>query len=149
MSDKPLSPSTCANFSFFKEMMKELRRVDDNIILGLNSTDTHSENACGEFFNRLATAYRKREEAVDYCLKVMDDEIDRKTNLLQQDPDDYDTQSSIFSDETKYGIGKDESWGSYYATGLVQNEHFFELIWHNVGNGLSTMILASSYATWA
>jgi hypothetical protein len=82
-------------------MMKELRRVDDNIILGLNSTDTHSENACGEFFNRLATAYRKREQAVDYCLKVMDDEIDRKTILLQQDPDDYDTQSSIFSDETK------------------------------------------------
>lgn len=82
-------------------MMKELRRVDDNIILGLNSTDTHSENACGEFFTRLATAYRKREQAVDYCLKVMDDEIDRKTILLQQDPDDYDTQSSIFSDETK------------------------------------------------
>ncbi|ORZ06075.1 caffeine-induced death protein 2 [Absidia repens] len=101
MSDKTLSPTTCSNFSFFKEMMKELRRVDDNIILGLNSTDTHSENACGDFFKRLATAYRKREEAVDYCLKVMDAEIDRKTILLQEDPDDYDTQSSIFSDETK------------------------------------------------
>ncbi|SAL99079.1 hypothetical protein [Absidia glauca] len=82
-------------------MMKELRKVDDNIILGLNSTDTHSENACGEFFNRLATAYTKREDAVDYCLKAMDDEIDRKSALLQQDPDDQDLQSSLFGDETK------------------------------------------------
>lgn len=81
--------------------MKELRRVDDNIILGLNSTDTHSENACGEFFTRLATAYQKREGAVDYCLKVMDSEIDRKSALLQQDPDDLDIQSSLFGDETK------------------------------------------------
>ncbi|KAI8098922.1 caffeine-induced death protein 2 [Halteromyces radiatus] len=101
MSDKPLTPSTCSNFSFFKDMLKELRRVDDNIILRLNSTDTHSEQACGDFFKQLASAYRKREDAVDYCLKVMDAEIDRKTNLLQQDPDDYDTQSSLFSDETK------------------------------------------------
>ncbi|KAI8336195.1 caffeine-induced death protein 2 [Chlamydoabsidia padenii] len=101
MSDKPLIPSTCFNFSFFKEMMNELRRVDDNIILGLNSTNTHSEHACGDFFNRLATSYKRREDAVDYCLKVMDSEIDRKSSLLQQDPDDLDIQSDLFADETK------------------------------------------------
>lgn len=52
------------------DIMKELRRVDDNIIPRLNSTDTHSEKACGEFFAQLAESYKKREEAVDYCLKV-------------------------------------------------------------------------------
>ncbi|ORX63188.1 hypothetical protein DM01DRAFT_1315019 [Hesseltinella vesiculosa] len=101
MTDTPLNASTCYNLSFFKEMMKELRRVDDNIILRLNGTDTHSENACGDFFSQLSAAYKKRDDAIDYCLKVMDDELDRKNKLLQEDPDDYDTQSSIFSDETK------------------------------------------------
>ena len=55
----------------FIEIMKELRRVDDNIIPRMNMTDTHSEKACGEFFSQLAESYRKRENAVDYCLKVL------------------------------------------------------------------------------
>lgn len=51
-------------------MMKEYRRVDDNIILRMNTTDTHSEAGCGEFFKQLADAYQKREDTVNYCLKV-------------------------------------------------------------------------------
>ncbi|CAO3650293.1 unnamed protein product [Cunninghamella blakesleeana] len=101
MSDKPLNPSTCYNLSFFKEIMKELRRVDDNIIPRLNSTDTHSEGACADFFKQLSSAYRKREQAVDYCLKVIDAEIEAKNKKLQEDPDDYEVQSGLFSDETK------------------------------------------------
>lgn len=50
--------------------MKELRRVDDNIIPRMNATDTHSEKACGQFFHQLAEAYQKRETAINYCLKV-------------------------------------------------------------------------------
>ncbi|KAI7860503.1 caffeine-induced death protein 2 [Circinella umbellata] len=101
MAEKRLNPSTCYNLSFFKEIMKELRRVDDNIIPRMNMTDTHSEKACGEFFSQLAESYRKRENAVDYCLKIMDEQIDKKTKLLEEDPDDFDTKSSLFSDETK------------------------------------------------
>ncbi|ORZ13952.1 caffeine-induced death protein 2 [Absidia repens] len=116
-SEKSLNPSSCSNFSFFKEFMKDLRRVDDNIINGLNSTDTHSENACGDFFNQLATAYKKREDAVTYCLNVMDSEIDRKSDILQNDPDDLDTQSSLFSDETKRRLIANEM----IVEGIVRN----------------------------
>ncbi|KAL1932809.1 hypothetical protein VTP01DRAFT_8487 [Rhizomucor pusillus] len=101
MAEKSLSPSTCYNLSFFKEIMKELRRVDDNIIPRLNSTDTHSQKACGQFFAELAEAYKKREEAVNYCLKVMDEQIEKKNKLLEEDPDDFDTKSSLFTDESK------------------------------------------------
>lgn len=31
----------------------------------------------------------------------MDEQIAKKIKLLEEDPDDYDTQSSLFSDETK------------------------------------------------
>ncbi|KAI9310170.1 caffeine-induced death protein 2 [Dichotomocladium elegans] len=101
MAENKLNPSICFNLSYFKEIMKELRRVDDNIIPRLNSTDTHSEKACGEFFAQLAESYRKREQAVDYCLKVMDEQIAKKNKLLEEDPDDYDVQSSLFTDESK------------------------------------------------
>ncbi|KAG0163556.1 hypothetical protein DFQ28_003832 [Apophysomyces sp. BC1034] len=101
MAEKQLDPTTCYNFSFFKEIMKELRRVDDNIVPRLNSTDVHSETACADFFKQLAGAYEKREKAINYCLKVMDDEIQKKNKLLEEDPDDYDTRSSVFTDESK------------------------------------------------
>jgi hypothetical protein len=54
-------------------MMKEYRKVDDNIMLRMNTTDTHSEAGCAEFFKQLAEAYQKRENTVNYCLKVSAD----------------------------------------------------------------------------
>lgn len=56
--------------STFSELMKEYRRVDDNIMLRMNTTNTHSEAACADFFKDLAYAYHKREDAMNYCLKV-------------------------------------------------------------------------------
>ncbi|KAI7861619.1 caffeine-induced death protein 2 [Spinellus fusiger] len=96
-----MNQTTCFNFSFFKDTMKELRRVDDNIVPRLNSTDVHSEAACAEFFKELATSYAKREEAINYCLKTMDTAIENKYKKLQEDPEDYEVQSSLYSDESK------------------------------------------------
>lgn len=52
--------------------MKEYRKIDDNIMLKLNTTDTYSKEACANFFVELADAYQKREYAIDKCLKVCD-----------------------------------------------------------------------------
>jgi hypothetical protein len=50
--------------------MKELRKVDDNIINRLNSTSVQAEGVCGDFFKQMSAAYAQRDEAIDYCLKV-------------------------------------------------------------------------------
>jgi hypothetical protein len=50
--------------------MKELRRIDDNIMLRMNTTNTHSEAACADFFRQLAAAYERRERAVAFCRGV-------------------------------------------------------------------------------
>lgn len=50
--------------------MKELRKVDDNIINRLNSAGTQGEGVCGDFFKQMSEAYSQRDEAIDYCLKV-------------------------------------------------------------------------------
>ncbi len=52
--------------------MKEYRKIDDNIMLRLNTTNTHSEAACADFFKQLVDAYQKRERVVNKCLKVCD-----------------------------------------------------------------------------
>jgi hypothetical protein len=52
--------------------MKEFRKIDDNIMLKMNTTDTHSNAACSDFFKKLTDAYQKREHVIDKCLKVYD-----------------------------------------------------------------------------
>ncbi|CAG8563536.1 1922_t:CDS:2 [Ambispora gerdemannii] len=54
--DVTIDPVICYNLSYFKDLMKEYRKLDDNIMLRLNSTDTHSQAACGAFFQQLAKA---------------------------------------------------------------------------------------------
>lgn len=53
--------------------MKELRRVDDNIINRLNSSlsQADADGVCSDFFKQMSEAYYKRDEAIDYCLKVI------------------------------------------------------------------------------
>ncbi|CEG85121.1 hypothetical protein RMATCC62417_18847 [Rhizopus microsporus] len=80
--------------------MKELRRVDDNIINRLNSTSTQSEAACADFFKQISEAYARRDETINYCLKIMDEELDKKNKKLQEDPDDFDVKNSIFTQES-------------------------------------------------
>ncbi|KAG2193347.1 caffeine-induced death protein 2 [Mucor mucedo] len=100
MSSKELSPATCFNFSFFKDFMKELRRVDDNVINRLNSNGTHAEGVCSDFFKQMTEAYAKRDEAINYCLKLMDEDLDKKNRKLQEDPDDFEVKNSIFTQES-------------------------------------------------
>lgn len=64
--------------------MKDLRRVDDNIINRLNSASTQAEGSCSDFFKQMSEAYAKRDEAIDYCLKV-------KKNMVYKIHQDYTT----------------------------------------------------------
>ncbi|GAA5810104.1 hypothetical protein MFLAVUS_003523 [Mucor flavus] len=97
---RELSPSVCFNFSFFKDFMKDLRRVDDNVINRLNGAATQVDGSCSEFFKQMSEAYAKRDEAIDYCLKLMDEDLAKKSKKLQEDPDDFEVKNSIFTQES-------------------------------------------------
>ncbi|CAJ0838819.1 10025_t:CDS:2 [Entrophospora sp. SA101] len=60
--------------------MKEYRRIDDNIMIRLNSTNTHSEKSCSEFFKQLSGAYTKREKVINQCLQILDNDLEQKRN---------------------------------------------------------------------
>ncbi|KAJ1646314.1 hypothetical protein IWQ61_010214 [Dispira simplex] len=102
--DKPvreINRSTCINLSYFKEYLRELRKIDDNIMLRLNRTNTHSQAACADFLQQLAKAYTTREHAIKYCLDVIDEQLEAKSKSLGENPDDYVVKNSLYYDETK------------------------------------------------
>ncbi|KAI9595304.1 caffeine-induced death protein 2 [Syncephalis fuscata] len=95
------APENCYNLSYFKEYMKELRRIDDNIMLRMNTTNTYSEASCADFFHQLATAYQRRERAVTYCQNILDEKLDKTRQELTDDPDDVRVKSRLFAEETQ------------------------------------------------
>ncbi|KAG0222511.1 Coiled-coil domain-containing protein 58 [Actinomortierella wolfii] len=96
--------STCYNLSKFRATMKSFRVLDDNIVLQLNKTNTHSEAACAQFFNDLVAAYAKRDASIKFCLETMDKNLAVKKQKLAEDPDDYVVKDSIMTDESKASI---------------------------------------------
>ncbi|KAJ1941569.1 hypothetical protein FBU59_003464 [Linderina macrospora] len=66
-----MTPRTCLNMSLFKAHMKLLRKVDDNIILRLNNTNTASDQECLAFFRILQTAFARRAQDISMCVDVV------------------------------------------------------------------------------
>ncbi|KAF9391420.1 hypothetical protein CPB97_006707 [Podila verticillata] len=104
-----IAETTCYNLSKFRATMKSFRVLDDNIMLRLNETNTHAEDACASFFNELVAAYTKRDASIKFCLETMDKNIAHKREKLYQDPDDYTLKDSIMTDESKRQIIANES----------------------------------------
>ncbi|KAJ2907596.1 hypothetical protein GGI21_003729 [Coemansia aciculifera] len=76
LSVSEISESACLNLSRFKATLRQLRKVDDNIILRLNGTDTASHEDCLALFNALQTTYLQRRKAIDKCVGVLDRKLD-------------------------------------------------------------------------
>lgn len=74
--------------------------MDDNVINRLNSTSTQTEGACSDFFKQMSEAYAKRDETINYCLKFMDEELDKANKVLQEDPDDFSVKNHIYTQES-------------------------------------------------
>ncbi|KAJ2618316.1 hypothetical protein EV177_000035 [Coemansia sp. RSA 1804] len=70
-----MSARMCLDMSRFKAVVKQLRRVDDNIILRMNNTNTAAAGECLALFQILQTAYRRREHDIGMCLGVLERRI--------------------------------------------------------------------------
>ncbi|KAJ1812304.1 hypothetical protein LPJ56_005544, partial [Coemansia sp. RSA 2599] len=74
-----------------------LRKVDDNIILRMNSTNTASADECLALFRVLQTAYARREHDISYCVSVLDERLAQspKSFSLQSQRDWIDSEKSV------------------------------------------------------
>ncbi|KAJ2604773.1 hypothetical protein H4R99_001597 [Coemansia sp. RSA 1722] len=96
-SDIEINARVCLNMSHFKATMRELRKVDDNIILRMNSTNTASTKECLALFRVLQTAYARREHDISYCLGVLNQKLAEspKSFLLESQRDWIDNEKSV------------------------------------------------------
>ncbi|CAG8455613.1 11077_t:CDS:2 [Diversispora eburnea] len=86
----------CYNLTYFKDVMKGYRKIDDNIMLRMNTTNTHSVENCTQFFKELAEAYSKREKIINHYQG-----LERKQKALDEDPYDSNLKNQMFVDESK------------------------------------------------
>ncbi|KAJ2663602.1 hypothetical protein IWW48_001285 [Coemansia sp. RSA 1200] len=94
--DIEMSARICLDMSHFKAVMKQLRKVDDNIILRMNNTNTTAPGECMALFQILQTAYRRREHDIGMCLGV----LDRRISDVEE-ADDDGGRSTLFSLRTQ------------------------------------------------
>lgn len=100
----------CDDFMAFQEVLRKLRRVDDNIISSLNTTlPTESFAAhcdapalCKKLYEQLQAAYGERETAIKGCLQQSKETLDELQELRAAKSDDpatlrrlRNTQSTI------------------------------------------------------
>ncbi|KAJ2082110.1 hypothetical protein H4R24_001851 [Coemansia sp. RSA 988] len=78
ISNVEMSERVCLNMSHFKAVLHELRKVDDNIMLRMNTTNTASADDCKALFAVLQTAYARREHDIRFCVDVLDRNIDER-----------------------------------------------------------------------
>ncbi|KAJ2069787.1 hypothetical protein GGI08_000175, partial [Coemansia sp. S2] len=81
-TDVDISESTCLNLSKFKAALRQLRKIDDNIMLRLNSTNTASREDCLALFNVLQTTYLRRSKDIDMCVEVLDKKLSETTDRM-------------------------------------------------------------------
>jgi len=117
-----VSPSTCQNLSLFKELMKEYRKLDDSITMRLNrnsamtrdrerssgsrsrSQSALKDEACMHFWKELVATWKGRTEIIDYCVKVVDQGMDRrKDNIDDLAKEIRESQMPSMSDRSEAG----------------------------------------------
>ncbi|KAJ1662147.1 hypothetical protein IW140_004425 [Coemansia sp. RSA 1813] len=98
-TDVEMSTRICLDMSHFKAVMKHLRKVDDNIILRMNTTNTAAEGECMAVFQILQTAYRRRERDISLCLGVLDQKIEE--TKMNDRKNGGSGRSKLFSLETQ------------------------------------------------
>ncbi|KAJ2846328.1 hypothetical protein IWW36_004405 [Coemansia brasiliensis] len=73
-----MSERVCLNMSQFKAVLRQQRKIDDNIILRMNTTDTAKMSECKALFAVLQAAYQRRDRDIEFCLNVLDQKIKQK-----------------------------------------------------------------------
>ncbi|KAH8830880.1 caffeine-induced death protein 2-domain-containing protein [Flagelloscypha sp. PMI_526] len=86
-----INASTCMNLSLFKEVLKEYRKVDDQITTRLNRAQAMSrehgvaprqDETCAQFWRELVDTWTKRQTLVQYCIGVAEQKIEDSHSIV-------------------------------------------------------------------
>ncbi|KAI9296097.1 hypothetical protein K502DRAFT_364453 [Neoconidiobolus thromboides FSU 785] len=99
----------CYDLSHFRDLLKKLRKPDDNIILRLNTTDTKSEESCLKTFRTLSKAYSERDTVIKTCVKLVDGKLTQLREDFDKNKEDSVLKSHLYAEEAKLRWIKNEA----------------------------------------
>uniref|UniRef100_A0A023FTD7 Protein MIX23 n=1 Tax=Amblyomma parvum TaxID=251391 RepID=A0A023FTD7_AMBPA len=106
----------CDDFMAFQEVLRKLRRVDDNIISSLNTTlPTESFSAecdppalCKKLYEQLLAAYAQRDKAIKGCLQQSKEKLDHLQELRAAKGDDPTTLRQLRKEQSQIRLLRNE-----------------------------------------
>ncbi|KAI8872642.1 hypothetical protein GQ42DRAFT_161134 [Ramicandelaber brevisporus] len=108
------SSAVCESVSLFKDTLRLLRKNDDNVMLQINKTNTHSRAACLDFFNLLTAQYTQRDALIGKCSEYWK----RRAGAAQRKSDEYPEDAQL----------KAQAYLERIEARWIQNEHGVEEI---------------------
>ncbi|XP_067141142.1 protein MIX23 [Centruroides vittatus] len=107
---------TCDDFLAFQELLKKMRRIDDNIIHALNTTiPTDSFTAkgnvtdqCKDLYKQLLQSYDKREQAIKTCITQSSEDVRSLKEKRTTDPDSIPLLKQLRKEQTKLRLMQNE-----------------------------------------
>ncbi|KNE70093.1 hypothetical protein AMAG_15072 [Allomyces macrogynus ATCC 38327] len=112
----PFDPSICLDFSYFKGMftckrvyrdvVKELRRVDDNLNIRLNRLPRRGDLTapCADFRDQLLAVYQHRAEWISRCSEVIHNELETARTAAETDPTSLHLSNTVAELERKVRV---------------------------------------------
>lgn len=80
-SNLQINNSTCLDFVYFRKIMRDMRRPDDNINHRLNKIDPSDPKQCEALWKEMTVLHEDRQRALNFCLGSLKTE-------LEMNPDD-------------------------------------------------------------
>eukprot|EP00126_Sphaerothecum_destruens_P011103 Sdes_comp20856_c0_seq3m17676 len=98
----------CDDIIEFKETLKLLRKVDDNIIYELNNSvptqsfkdSVSTQGECMRLFSMISDAHVSRESAIRHCIKKVSNNVQELSLIGDKNPDDQNNFSLLRGEQS-------------------------------------------------
>ncbi|ELU00209.1 hypothetical protein CAPTEDRAFT_220827 [Capitella teleta] len=94
---------SCDDFTFFQQILTNLRTIDDRVVHSLNTsipTQSFAEKVdaasrCSDLFKELSEAHKHRDGIIKKCITLKSATVSQLKQRKQQEPDNIDLMSQI------------------------------------------------------
>lgn len=96
-----ITRDTCRDFVYFRQLLRDARRLDDNIGNTLNKIDIADPRMCSELMNAMAKTHKERMNSLKFCMSVLEDDVSLaqnqpKAKILQKEVQHFCILTNLF-----------------------------------------------------
>jgi len=108
---------SCDDFLAFQDVLKKMRKIDDNIVYALNTRiptesfgrDTAKiSNECKDLYSQLMNSYGQREEAITTCVQESSEVVKKIKQQRETNENDLDLLKKLRKEQTRLRLFQNE-----------------------------------------